>query len=84
MGFLKWKCFDFENKLIALRCLTEDKSSLEYILEDKPLAKAVTNTWYVAILFQWDIPDSKVYGANVGTTWVLSAPDGPHEPCYQG
>ena len=23
-------------------------------------------------------PDSKVHGANMGTTWVLSAPDGPH------
>ena len=23
-------------------------------------------------------PDSKVQGANVGPTWVLSAPDGPH------
>ena len=22
--------------------------------------------------------DSKVYGANIGPTWVLSAPDGPH------
>ena len=29
---------------------------------------------YAAILF----PDSKVHGANMGTTWVLSAPDGPH------
>ena len=32
--------------------------------------------------------DSKVHGANMGPTWVLSAPDGPkcwpHEPCYQG
>ena len=24
------------------------------------------------------IPDSKVYGANMGSTWLLSAPDGPH------
>ena len=24
------------------------------------------------------IPDNKVHGANMGTTWVLSAPDGPH------
>ena len=24
------------------------------------------------------IPDSKVHGANMGSTWVLSAPDGPH------
>ena len=23
-------------------------------------------------------PDSKVQGANMGPTWVLSAPDGPH------
>ena len=23
-------------------------------------------------------PDSKVYGANMGPTWVLSAPHGPH------
>ena len=25
-----------------------------------------------------DCPDSKVHGANMGPTWVLSAPDGPH------
>ena len=24
------------------------------------------------------IPDSKVYGTNMGPTWVLSAPDGPY------
>ena len=24
------------------------------------------------------IPDSKVHGANMAPTWVLSAPDGPH------
>ena len=24
-------------------------------------------------------PDSKVHGANLGPTWVLSAPDGPHD-----
>ena len=33
-------------------------------------------------------PDSKVRGAKMGPTWVLSAPDGPHvgphEICYQG
>ena len=32
-------------------------------------------------LQQWlpdDIPDSKVHGANMGPTWVLLAPDGPH------
>ena len=34
--------------------------------------------------YVWNLPDSKVHGANMGPTWVLSAPDGPHEPCYQG
>ena len=29
-------------------------------------------------------PDSKVHGANMGPIWVLSAPEGPHEPCYKG
>ena len=27
---------------------------------------------------QGNNPDSKVHGANMGTTWVLSAPDGTH------
>ena len=26
----------------------------------------------------WITPDSKVHGANMGPTWVLSGPDGPH------
>ena len=25
-----------------------------------------------------NIPDSKVHGSNMGPTWVLSDPDGPH------
>ena len=29
-------------------------------------------------ILYWSDPDSKVYGANIGPTWVLSAPDGPH------
>ena len=26
----------------------------------------------------WTIPDSKAHGANMGPTWVLSSPGGPH------
>ena len=26
-----------------------------------------------------NIPDSKIHGANMGPTWVLSVPCGPHE-----
>ena len=29
-------------------------------------------------LFSYKYPDSKCHGANMGPTWVLSAPDGPH------
>ena len=31
-----------------------------------------------SLWFMYGIPDSKVHGANMGPTWVLSAPDGPH------
>ena len=30
------------------------------------------------IIYVITYPDSKVHGANMGPTWVLSAPDGPH------
>ena len=34
--------------------------------------------WIMALAVKDNIPDSKVHGANMGPTWVLSAPDGPH------
>ena len=34
-------------------------------------ARLPDQEWYV-------IPDSKVHGANMGPTWVLSSPGGPH------
>ena len=34
--------------------------------------------WDIRKLMSIYIPDSKVHGANMGPTWVLSAPDGPH------
>ena len=37
------------------------------------------NTYNIGLDFrQLLIPDSKVHGANMGPTWVLSAPAGPH------
>ena len=32
----------------------------------------------IMIYFPQIVPDSKVHGANMGPTWVLSAPDGPY------
>ena len=34
--------------------------------------------WVKGSTLSGRIPDSKVYGANMGPTWVLSAPGGPH------
>ena len=36
--------------------------------------QAITPKWYSLRIY----PDSKIHGANMGPTWVLSAPDGPH------
>ena len=41
-----------------------------------------TTAWRVENWLQAYIPDNKVHGANMGPAWVLSATDGPHEPCY--
>ena len=38
---------------------------------------ACTRNWYFHF-HAYNFPDSKVHGANMGPTWVLSAPDGPH------
>ena len=43
----------------------------------------MSNSWMFYCLMRyaytaWNIPDSKVHGANLGPTWVLSVPDGPH------
>ena len=39
-------------------------------------------TFEIVTLEEWESvtqhPDNKVHGANMGPTWVLSAPDGPH------
>ena len=32
----------------------------------------------LAVRSKRHVPDSKIHGANMGPTWVLSAPDGPH------
>ena len=32
----------------------------------------------VKYVFEYSSPDSKVHGTNMGPTWVLLAPDGPH------
>ena len=53
--------------------------SLTIVLTQLPRIFKLTNRY----------PDSKVHGANMGPTWILSVPDGPHacwthEPCYQG
>ena len=35
----------------------------------------------LCVLWDVGVPDNKVHGANMGSTW---APCWPHEPCYQG
>ena len=53
---------------------------IDYIADD--LAMPGTNTSAVRVLTcisgNTPHPDSKVHGANMGPTWVLLAPDGPH------
>ena len=43
----------------------------------KCLSLWLIDTWF-ALVLKHTFPDSKVHGASMGPTWVLSAPDGPH------
>ena len=57
-----------------------------YSLHDSPLWHMPNHHYVVCVhsilRARWkgccDIPYGKVHGANMGLTWVLSAPDGPH------
>ena len=40
-------------------------------ISSKRCQVSMSSLWYIG-------PDSKVHGANMGPTWVLLAPDGPH------
>ena len=53
---------------VQCRCGLENKSSPQQL---------TLIVWGLYYFWQID-PDSKVHGANMGPTWVLSAPDGPH------
>ena len=49
----------------------------------------ILHMWSLCITsFKLTYTDSKIHGANMGPTWVLSAPDGPHVgphgPCNEG
>ena len=55
-----------------------------------PVFKSNHCNWFEDFIYGWrifkgfaepwwhDSPDSKIHGANLGPTWVLSAPNGPH------
>ena len=47
-------------------------------LSNPKMADRATQQANLSVAMLFTTPDSKVHGANMGPTWVLSAPDGPH------
>ena len=39
---------------------------------------SVIGNFVIKLVSEIAFPDNKVHGANMGPTWVLSSPDGPH------
>ena len=61
---------------LAQDCSDSNANALELVQScAKP---SICGSLWVRIQSARDCPDSKVHGANIGPTWVLSAPDGPH------
>ena len=66
---------------------------VQYLFSSSPISPVITLPQCTPDIsrspFPWysqriHVPDSKDHEADMGPTWVLSAPCWPHEPCYQG
>ena len=76
------------NKMCTSKIAKENKSSTSCIVPHRRCQVVVTtinwasNADMIKIIVGYtcpeQLPDSKVHGANLGPTWVLAAPDGPH------
>ena len=51
-----------------------DCNKIKHVLSKMLLIHTIS----IHFCIRFDYPDNKVHGANMGPTWVLSAPDGPH------
>ena len=65
--------------LYGLRCPLSPERSLSLITHSLTFLHRFHRLMFpIPPNFQIHSPDSKVHGANMGPTWVLSAPDGSH------
>ena len=65
----------FQNDLFSSRLLPYSRFDSQ---NDKINLRDLVSHFEIKSPDQHNLPDSKVHGANMGPTWVLSAPDGPH------
>ena len=59
-------------------CIYAGASLLDSLYINQNILKSISALRGDNADWQGQVPDSKVHGANMGPTWVLSAPDGPH------
>ena len=62
-----------------------DLSSIGYVAFPREQSHSWKYSWHQSVKRVWKLylwitatPDSKAHGANMGPTWVLSSPGGPH------
>ena len=81
-----WCCLPVTFLLKVVSCISENliiHMRLMYILMCKlslqPSFEAYCKfSAFIVTQLLFTSPDNKVHGANMGPTWLLSAPDGPH------
>ena len=73
LGGLIQKRHNFSMLAMGL-CLFCIKPLINYLTEYAPCCQQQPVGWWATRIN----PDSRVHGANMGPTWVLSAPGGPH------
>ena len=77
-----YKCNFLNTRCTSVRCTNDRCASRLRSSNTSTSIYPQLYCWWVMILINIPIfeviPDSKVHGTNMGPTWVLSAPVGPH------
>ena len=77
INFLYFICLEIAAKTAQSNTSSLNKKSLLHL--HCHIANLIFHeVCFTFAIFRSYIPDSQVHGANIGPTWVLSAPDGPH------
>ena len=76
----KYEVMGFANFPFAIVCAIDSYMSNDIYHDNDNVQTSFVKQWWFCTYFSVSPgdPNNKIHGTNMGSTWVLSAPDGPH------